>query len=296
VLIDWADLDELSSVVPLIARVYPNGSGDVNHFHAAGGMGYIGELLALACAMATSCQAEGGFAAYATEPYLEAMRWLSAPRPPSAMIRRAVNRGAAVPARWRDASGSGQSGPQRRSSPRRWKRNAGPSKPPRWCSTARKKCRPRLAGDWSATALSSCVSCGPRANGMPELHKLTRRSALQDKGFKVALVDGRMSGASGKVPAAIHVTPEALADASGRSGPLAYVQNGDVIRVCAKAARWKSRRTFGPHASRCAACGHGVGRELFAMFRAGADGAEKGGSCWRSPAFAKGLATEGIMN
>jgi dihydroxyacid dehydratase/phosphogluconate dehydratase len=77
---------------------------------------------------------------------------------------------------------------------------------------------------------------GPRANGMPELHKLTPPlGVLQDKGFKVALVtDGRMSGASGKVPAAIHVTPEALADSAGVNGPLAYLRDGDIVRLCAE--------------------------------------------------------------
>jgi phosphogluconate dehydratase len=117
---------------------------------------------------------------------------------------------------------------------------------------------------------------GPRANGMPELHKLTPPlGVLQDKGFKVALVtDGRMSGASGKVPAAIHVTPEALG-----GGPLSLVQDGDVIRLCGhdgslevKAELAARQPASAPQAQT------GMGRELFAMLRVHADGAEQGGS------------------
>jgi phosphogluconate dehydratase len=115
---------------------------------------------------------------------------------------------------------------------------------------------------------------------MPELHKLTPPlGVLQDKGFKVALVtDGRMSGASGKVPAAIHVTPEALADSAGVNGPLAYLRDGDIVRVCAETGALEvltdiSGREPPPHRHPSWA-----GRELFAMFRLGADGAEQGGS------------------
>jgi len=103
---------------------------------------------------------------------------------------------------------------------------------------------------------------------------------LQDKGFRVALVtDGRMSGASGKVPAAIHATPEALADAAGQAGPLAYVQDGDIIRLCALTNMLEIKADLAgrtPAAAPPAA--QGMGRELFAMLRAGADGAEAGGS------------------
>jgi phosphogluconate dehydratase len=120
---------------------------------------------------------------------------------------------------------------------------------------------------------------GPRANGMPELHKLTPPlGVLQDKGFKVALVtDGRMSGASGKVPAAIHVTPEALADSAGVSGPLAYLRDGDIVRVCAETGQLTVLTDISG-ANRRPPPVTGVGRELFAMFRLGADGAEQGGS------------------
>jgi phosphogluconate dehydratase len=126
---------------------------------------------------------------------------------------------------------------------------------------------------------------GPAANGMPELHKLTPPlGVLQDRGFKVALVtDGRMSGASGKVPAAIHVTPEAT-----KGGPLAKLRDGDVVRVCAERGElvalvepteWESREVIGPPPFVA-----GTGRELFALFRAHSDDAERGGSAMLSAA------------
>ena len=122
---------------------------------------------------------------------------------------------------------------------------------------------------------------GPRANGMPELHKLTPPlGVLQDKGFKVALVtDGRMSGASGKVPAAIHVTPEALPSPTHPAGPLAYLRDGDVIRLCAHEGKLEVLADLSarePAMPPQAAAG--MGREIFAMFRTMADGAEAGGS------------------
>jgi phosphogluconate dehydratase len=117
---------------------------------------------------------------------------------------------------------------------------------------------------------------GPRANGMPELHKLTTAlGILQDRGFKVALVtDGRMSGASGKVPAAIHLTPEALG-----GGPLAYVQDGDIVRLCGHDGTLEVLADLSTRTAAVApAVEDGMGRELFAMMRAGADGAERGAS------------------
>ncbi|MCU0729817.1 MAG: dihydroxy-acid dehydratase, partial [Sphingopyxis sp.] len=125
---------------------------------------------------------------------------------------------------------------------------------------------------------------GPRANGMPELHKLTPSlGVLQDRGFRVALLtDGRMSGASGKVPAAIHLSPEALPSNSAAGGPIGKLRDGDVVRICARsgevtalvdAAEWDARG----HAT-APATQHGVGRELFALMRLHADEAERGGS------------------
>jgi phosphogluconate dehydratase len=117
---------------------------------------------------------------------------------------------------------------------------------------------------------------GPRANGMPELHKLTPAlGVLQDRGHRVALVtDGRMSGASGKVPAAIHVSPEALG-----GGPLSRVRDGDVIRLCADRGELSTTADLSSREPAPAPeAQSGTGRELFAMFRLGADEAEKGGS------------------
>jgi phosphogluconate dehydratase len=117
---------------------------------------------------------------------------------------------------------------------------------------------------------------GPQANGMPELHKLTPvLGVLQDRGYHVALVtDGRMSGASGKVPAAIHCTPEALG-----GGPLAYLQDGDVVRLCAEEGVLTTTADLTDREpAQMREDLHGTGRELFAMFRAGADSAEKGAS------------------
>jgi phosphogluconate dehydratase len=125
---------------------------------------------------------------------------------------------------------------------------------------------------------------GPRANGMPELHKLTPAlGVLQDRGFRVALLtDGRMSGASGKVPAVIHLSPEALPGTDGASGPLAYLQDGDIVRVCAVSGEVVALVDPAIWAARTPAIAPppalGVGRELFALFRHHADEAEKGGS------------------
>ena len=280
VLIDWQDMDALSAAVPLITRVYPNGSGDVNHFHAAGGMAYvIGELLGAGLAHGDVLTvAEGGMAAYAGEPALDgdgALHWRAGPgdsgddtmlRPVAAPfmadggmrlvtgnLGRATFKTSAVdPARWTieaparvfDDQGAVQAAFQ--------------------------------AGELDRDVVVVVRFQGPRANGMPELHKLTPPlGVLQDKGHRVALVtDGRMSGASGKVPAAIHVTPEALND-----GPLARLRDGDVVRLCghdgvlstAADLAGRSPAPAPPHAE-------GTGRELFAMMRAGADGAERGGS------------------
>jgi phosphogluconate dehydratase len=122
---------------------------------------------------------------------------------------------------------------------------------------------------------------GPRANGMPELHKLTPvLGVVQDRGFKVALVtDGRMSGASGKVPSAIHVSPEALANSAGLSGPLAYLRDGDVVRLSVASGELSTTADLSTRgAARPPEAEWGTGRELFALMRVGADEAERGGS------------------
>ena len=284
VLIDWQDLDELSAAVPLIARVYPNGSGDVNHFHAAGGMGYVVKELIGAglCHADILTIAEGGFAAYATEPCMDGESLAFRPAPDTsgdpAMLATVAQpflpdggmrlvRGNLGRATFKTSAVDRE----------RWTIEA----PARVFDSQEAVQAAFKAGELERDVIVVVRFQGPRANGMPELHKLTPPlGILQDKGFKVALVtDGRMSGASGKVPAAIHVTPEALADRAGQSGPLAYVQDGDIIKLCAHEGTLEIKADL---ASRSPAApppaGQGTGRELFAMFRLGADGAEQGGS------------------
>lgn len=282
IIVDWEDLDRLSSVVPLIARVYPNGSGDVNHFHAAGGMGYvIRELLDAGLLHRDILTiASGDLTEYSREPVLEDDRlvWRDAPavtaddtmlRPPSdpfspdggmrlvtGNLGRATFKTSAVdPARWTIEA------------------------PVRVFHDQNDALAAFKAGELDRDVVVVIRFQGPAANGMPELHKLTPPlGVLQDKGFKVALVtDGRMSGASGKVPAAIHLSPEAA-----RGGSIAKLQDGDVVRLCGNtgtlsvlvdADTWEARTpAIAPPAH------VGTGRELFALMRATADEAEKGGS------------------
>ena len=284
IMFDWTDLAELSSAVPLIARVYPNGAGDVNHFHDAGGMGYvIGELLAAGLAHRDVLTVgPGDLADYARDPGLDG----------DALV-------------WRDVGPSGDNDMLRPVSQpfqpdggmRLLIGNLGRAcfkssavDPSRW--TIEAPCRvfddqPSVAAAFKAGELDRDVVVvvrfqGPRANGMPELHKLTPPlGVLQDRGYRVALVtDGRMSGASGKVPAAIHCTPEALG-----GGPLARLRDGDVVKVCAATGALSTdadlaAREPAPDPQPQA----GTGRELFAMFRRFADSAERGGSAMLSTA------------
>jgi phosphogluconate dehydratase len=281
--IDWDDFDRLSRAVPLLARIYPNGSADVNQFHAAGGMGLlIRQLLSAGLLHADVKTVVGsGLSSYTQEPYLDdegALKWRPAPersldaeilaeagRPFSAEgglklltgnLGRAVIKVSAVKAQHRVVEAPALVFDGQDALLDAFKQG-------------------RLQRDFVAVVRYQ----GPRANGMPELHKLTPTlGVLQDQGFKVALVtDGRMSGASGKVPAAIHVTPECL-----DGGPLARVRDGDPIRLDAEggvlevrvdAGEW-ARRTVSPpdleHNH------HGLGRELFAGARVLAAGAEQG--------------------
>lgn len=278
VIFDWNDLSELSSAVPLIAQVYPNGAGDVNHFHNAGGMGFvIGELLEAGLAHADVLTvARGGFADYAKEPGLEGeeLVWREVgPSGDDTMLRPVANPFKA------DGGMRLLQGNLGRAC---FKTSAVDEA--RW--TVEAPCRvfedqPSVAAAFKAGELERDVVVvvrfqGPRANGMPELHKLTPvLGVLQDRGFKVALVtDGRMSGASGKVPAAIHCTPEALG-----GGPLAHLRDGDIVRVCAVTGELSTTADLSarePAADPQAEIG--TGRELFGMMRRFADGAEAGAS------------------
>jgi phosphogluconate dehydratase len=282
ILIDWEDLDQLSSAVPLIARVYPNGSGDVNHFHAAGGMGYVIRELIDAGLLHRDIMTVAGddLADYGREPMLEndQLVWRDAPevtaddtmlRPPSAPfspdggmrlvtgnLGRATFKTSAVdPARWTIEA------------------------PVRVFHDQNDALAAFKEGELDRDVVVVIRFQGPVANGMPELHKLTPPlGVLQDKGFNVALVtDGRMSGASGKVPAAIHLSPEAA-----RGGAIAKLQDGDIVRLCANSGTLSALVDADIWAARAPAptpARHvGTGRELFALMQAGADEAEKGGS------------------
>ncbi|MDF1485527.1 phosphogluconate dehydratase [Ramlibacter sp. H39-3-26] len=294
--IDWDDFAALSAVVPLLTRVYPNGSADVNQFQAAGGPGYvIRELLdaGLMHADVLAVRPEG-IRAYTAEPVLEGghLHWVpvgasrdeSVVRPASAPfsatgglkllqgnLGRSVIKVSAVPedrhvvqapARVFDSQEALQAA-----------FSAGELE--------------RLCEASPAHGLVCVVRWqGPQANGMPELHKLTPPLAvLQGKGYRIALVtDGRMSGASGKVPAAIHVSPEALA-----GGPLARVQDGDLIRLDTVAgtldalvppAEWAARAHAAMPEALRQSSGAGLGRELFANMRRNARAAEEGACTW----------------
>ncbi len=276
--IDWTDISELSSAVPLLASVYPNGSGDVNQFHDAGGIGYvIGELLENGLAHEDIMTVGGsGLADYAKEPGLDgdALVWREIGDSADDTMLRTVANPFHADGGMRLVEGNlGRAcfktsaiGPERYTIEAQC----------RVFSTQQGVSEAFKKGELDRDVVVVVRFQGPRANGMPELHALTPPlGVLQDKGYKVALVtDGRMSGASGKVPAAIHCSPEALG-----GGPLSLLQDGDIVRLCAKTG---SLSTTADLASRKPAAAPdaatGVGRELFAMFRAQADEAEKGGS------------------
>ena len=282
IVIDWDDMDQLSRVVPLIASVYPNGAGDVNVFASAGGMPYVlRELLGAGLAHGDIRTVYGAsLAEGAQEPRLdgETLVWNAAP---AQSLNDAVLRPVSAPFQpeggLRLLDGNlGRANIKLSAVDRsRWTIEA----PCRVFDTQNAVLAAFKAGELNRDVVVVVRFQGPAANGMPELHKLTPSlGVLQDKGFRVALVtDGRMSGASGKVPAAIHVSPEAKL-----GGALALLRDGDLVRVCAEkgqltalvdAAQWASREPAGipPEA-------WGTGRELFALMRHHSDPAEMGGS------------------
>lgn len=279
VVIDWQDLDELSAAVPLIARVYPNGAGDVNHFHAAGGMGYvIRELVGSGLAHGDILTvAKGGFAAYADEPFLDndALAWRPSPEVSGDPAMLATVAEPFLPdGGMRLVEGNLGRGTFKSSAvdAERWTIEA----PARVFETQEAVQAAFKAGELDRDVVVVVRFQGPRANGMPELHKLTPPlGVLQDRGHKVALVtDGRMSGASGKVPAAIHVTPEAY-----NGGPLALLRDGDPVRVCARTGTLDVLADLtGRIPAPLPAPADGMGRELFALMRQQADSAELGAS------------------
>ncbi|MDT0575403.1 phosphogluconate dehydratase [Croceicoccus sp. F390] len=285
IIVDWSDMEEISHTVPLLARIYPNGSGDVNHFHAAGGMGYvIRELLDAGLAHDDILTIGGqSLRDQAAEPVLddEVLTWRQPPeRSGDDAMLRPVREPFQNDGGMRLLSGNLGRATIKISAvaPEHWTIEA----PCRVFDTQRAVADAFKAGDLEQDTVVVVRFQGPRANGMPELHKLTPvLGILQDRGFKVALVtDGRMSGASGKVPAAIHCTPEAK-----DGGPLSRLRDGDVIRVDAVTGVLSTTADL---ASRTPAeappPSEGVGREIFSIMRAGADGAEQGASAMLSAA------------
>ena len=276
--IDWQDLAELSAVVPLVARVYPNGSGDVNHFHAAGGMGYvIGTLLEEGlCHRDLVTVAGEDLDAYAKEPGLDddTLTWrATGPSGDDSMLKPASDPFQADGGMRLVEGNLGRACFKSSAVEKeRWTIEA----PCRVFETQEAVIDAFKQGELEKDVVVVMRFQGPRANGMPELHKLTPPlGVIQDRGYRVALVtDGRMSGASGKVPSAIHVTPEALG-----GGPLSLLEDGDVVKICAETGTLSTTADLSTRSpAPPPAPGMGVGRELFAMFRANADGAEQGGS------------------
>ena len=281
IVIDWTDIDRLSAAVPLIARIYPSGSGDVNQFHAAGGMAFvIGALLDAGLLHDDILTVwDGGLAAYAAEPTLtgDALGWSPCPASRDDTMLRAASAPFQSDGGMRLVAGNLGRATFKTSAvdPVRWTIEA----PARIFAEQDDVLKAYKAGELHRDVVVVVRFNGPRANGMPELHKLTPAlGSLQDKGFRVALVtDGRMSGASGKVPAAIHVSPEALG-----GGPLARLRDGDVVRVSADAGTLDALVPPADWAARSHAPSPppsiGTGRELFAFMRHGAAPAERGGS------------------
>jgi phosphogluconate dehydratase len=277
--VDWQDFDELSAVVPLIARVYPSGSADVNDFHAAGGTGFVvhsflSEGLLHADAMTAGAD---GLSAYVGNPALrgDELVWIPAEESGDLDVLR--------PAREPFLADGGMKLVQGNLGRAIFKTSA--VDPARWTTEAPALCFSDQSqvlaafqrGDLDRDCIVVVRFQGPRANGMPELHKLTPAlGVVQDRGHRIALVtDGRMSGASGKVAAAIHVSPEALPD-----GPLARLRDGDLIRLCGHGGQLEALGV--DLATREPAPAPppptGTGRELFAIMRHHVDMAEAGGS------------------
>ena len=278
-LVDWTDFDDLASVTPLMCRVYPNGPADVNHFHAAGGLAFvIRELLDAGILHEDVNTVMGeGLRAYASQPFLQNGELIWKPVTESTADAEIVRPHAEPFAK--DGGLKVMNGSLGRAiikisavEPEHHRVKA----PAVVFEDQSEFVSAFEAGELKRDFVAVLRFQGPRANGMPELHKLTPLlGSLQDRNFKVALVtDGRMSGASGKVPAAIHVTPEAACD-----GPIARVQTGDIIELDAKAGTLRiEAEGFEERAPARLSKENpgGMGRELFAGFRQLAGSAETG--------------------
>lgn len=281
VILDLEDFSDLSQVIPQMAKVYPNGLADVNHFHAAGGLQFlIHNLLSEGLLHADAKTIAGdGLTHYTQEPVLKdgALTWRDGPTKP---LNDKILRPASDPFNKHGGltqlAGNLGRGVIKTSAvaPDRHIVEA----PARVFETQEAVKDAFKRGEFTSDTVIVVRFQGPKSNGMPELHSLTPTLAvLQDRGLRVALVtDGRMSGASGKVPSAIHVCPEA-ADA----GPLAYIQDGDVIRLDATQGTIDAidvdLRTRPPAQPDLSGNGNGVGRELFDIFRQNVGLAADGG-------------------
>jgi phosphogluconate dehydratase len=277
--IDWQDFADLSAAVPLIARVYPNGAKDVNDFQDAGGMAFVAYTLGREGLIHADHVTAGAdsTAAWIGNPELHGDELVWKPAEESADID--MLRPASAPFQadggLRLVSGNLGRAVFKTSAvdEERWTIEA----PARCFSDQDQVLQAFKDGDLDRDCAVVVRFQGPRANGMPELHKLTPTlGVLQDRGHKVALItDGRMSGASGKVPAAIHVSPEALPD-----GPLARLRDGDLIRLDARSGTLEAVGV--DLAARSPANAPpppvGTGRELFALMRLNVDDAEAGAS------------------
>ena len=282
IIVNWDDFNEISDIIPLLARVYPNGKADVNHFAAAGGLAFvIRELLDAGLMHEDVDTVVGrGMRAYTKEPFMieGKLEWrdAAAQSGDDNVIRTAANPFSADGGLRLMKGNIGRSvikvsavAPEHRVI----------EAPAIVFDDQRDVLAAFDRGELERDFIAVVRFQGPRANGMPELHKLTPQlSILQSRGFKVALVtDGRMSGASGKVPAAIHMSPEALL-----GGAIGKIRTGDLIRfdaekgeldVLINEAEWLAREHAHADLRKNA---HGTGRELFAGFRSLSSSAETG--------------------
>ncbi|NAW33704.1 phosphogluconate dehydratase [Halomonas alimentaria] len=282
--ITWEDFTDLSAITPSLMQVYPNGQADINHFQAAGGMSFLfRELLAAGLIHGDIPTVFGtDLTAYTREPFLEdgKLTWREGPEK---SLDEEVLRGVATPFAATGGltvvDGNLGRGVIKVSAVAEEHRVV--EAPVRIFEDQNALKAAFEAGELDRDVITVVRFQGPKANGMPELHKLTPYlGVLQDRGHKVALVtDGRMSGASGKVPAAIHISPEAL-----DGGPLAKLKDGDIVRLDANsgtleakvdAHTWAEREC---HVAELAPHHVGLGRELFGGFRHLASAADLGAS------------------
>ena len=282
IILDWEDFSEISDLVPLLARVYPNGLADVNHFHAAGGLGYlIGELLRGGMLHPDTKTIAGvGLHHYTQEPFMEngELVWRDGTSVTlNAKIISTLEEPFQETGGLKRLSGSLGTGVMKISAVAPEHRVI--EAPARVFHGQDEVKAAFKAGEFTGDTIVVVRFQGPKANGMPELHSLTPMLAiLQGQGKKVALVtDGRMSGASGKVPAAIHVCPEAL-----DGGPIAYINDGDMLCVDAVEGTLEilteGALERAPAQVDLTANQSGTGREMFEVFRSAVGPAESGAS------------------